>query len=139
MPESRGWKITTEQKDLTACLFDPLSFVSICVFFQADARLKALLRSFSGFQKKRTTFSVLGADRGGPGLEIILGIGKILPMVLRHMRSYHDWIPLTADLSWMDSYPVSVKKYLHCIACYANADGFADQVHTEPNTCLIRL
>ena len=63
-----------------------------------------------------------------PGLEIIFRVGKILPMVLRHMRGYHDRIPLAAGLSWMDSHPVPVEEYFHCIARYTDADRFPNQV-----------
>ena len=121
-------RIPTEQKDLAACFFDPFGFVSVRIFFQAGTRLKALLRSLSGFQKEADNFFCIGADRGSPGLEIILRVGKILPMVLRHMRGYHKRIPLTAGLSWMDSHPVPMEEYLHCIARYTDADRFPNQV-----------
>ena len=49
-------------------------------------------------------------------------------MVLRHMRGYHDRVPLTAGLSWMDSHPVSVEEYFHCIARNTDADRFPNQV-----------
>lgn len=113
---------------MPARFFDPLSFVSICVFFQADTRLKALLRSFSGFQEEADDFFCIGADRGSPGLEIIFRVRKILPMVLRHMRGYHDRVPLTAGLSWMDSHPVPVEEYFQCIARDTDADRFPDQI-----------
>ena len=88
-------------KDLTACFLDPLGFVSVRIFFQADTGLKTLLRSLSGFQEEADVLFCIGADRGCPGLEIIFRVGKILPMVLWHMRGYHDRVPLTAaSLGW---------------------------------------
>ena len=121
-------RVAAEQKDLPACLFDPLGFVSSRIFFQADTRLKTLLRSLPGFQKESDDFFCIGADRRSPGLEIILRVGKILPMVLRHMGGYHDRVPLTAGLSWMDSHPVPVEEYFHRIARHTDADRFSNQV-----------
>lgn len=109
----------------------PLQSARLCIaphIFQADTRLKSLLGSLSGFQKEADDFFCIGADRRSPGLEIILCVSKILPMVLRHMRGYHDRIPLTADLSWMDSHPVPVEEYFHCIVRHTDADRFPDQI-----------
>ena len=68
------------------------------------------------------------AEYSSPGLEIIFRVRKILPMVLRHMRGYHDRVPLTAGLSWMDSHPVPVEEYFQCIARDTDADRFPDQI-----------
>lgn len=80
----------------------------------------------------------MGANRGSPGLEIILCVGKILSMVLRHMRGYHDRILLTVGLSRMDSHPVPVEEYFHGIAGHTDADRFSNQVIWNRHNCLIR-
>ena len=107
-------RITTGHENLAACLFNPLGFVSPRIFFRLTQDINPCSGAFPDSRKKRTTFSVLGR--------------KILPMVLRHMRGYHDRIPLTADLSWMDSHPVPVEEYFHCIVRHTDADRFPDQI-----------
>lgn len=101
-------RISTKYGFASMLLRSALSFVSICVFFQADTRLKALLRAFPDSRKKRTTFSALGPIIGSPGLEIIFRVGKILPMVL-HGICEVIMTGSMAGLSWMD-YSGSVVK-----------------------------
>lgn len=57
-------RITGEEQDLAACLFDPLSFIPVRIFFQADTGLKSLLRSLSGFQKESDDSFGIRTDLG---------------------------------------------------------------------------
>ena len=131
-------RIATEHENLATYLFSPLGFEqSSCIFFQTDTRLKTLPRSLSGFQEEADNFFCIDAERGGPGLEIILRIGKTLPMFLRHMRGYHDQIPLAAtSLGWTaTSFPW---KNTSTVLRVTRTLTDSPIRYMEQNTCLIR-
>lgn len=119
---------TAERKDLPTGFLDAFLRIAVSILFEADAGLEPLFGSLAGVQEEPHDLLCIWADCRSPGLEIILCIRQVLPVVLRHVRRNRDRIPLAAALSWMHSNPVAMEIDLHGVTGHTDADRLADQI-----------